>query len=418
MRKLVVAASMVALALVAQVPLAAQSEAEYFGLFSFRSQNPGARARGIGGAFVALADDATAAYVNPAGLAYLDRWEVSAEYSRDEVGKGQVAQASYNGNYRATIEGGTSSSVDFASAVFPIKKGRLTAAAYYADLSPVGDKSFSFARIPGYVGSESYFYDADTYVTAENKVFGASLGWRLSDRFSLGASVGQSKLDFAGYLARYDQRNGHRFLNSANSQVDGETAVFVTVGALAQVTERIGLGFSWQKETSYDMTYSVYQSDATLFKNGATQFTIPTKWALGLSIRATDSLVFAIEADRIEYGDLHRGMSGENLYPSDDPGYGYAVDAVTELHAGVEYTFFAGSVGMSLRGGYWLDKEHLPYYTGTDIDTLNRQPKRDDKFDHFTAGVGLAFKHFMIDFAGDYSDQAGTDYLGSVVFRF
>ena len=41
--------------------------------------NPGARSMGLGGAFVALADDATAAYSNPSGLVQLVRPEVSIE---------------------------------------------------------------------------------------------------------------------------------------------------------------------------------------------------------------------------------------------------------------------------------------------------------------------------------------------------
>ena len=41
--------------------------------------DPGARSMGFGGAFVALADDATAALANPAGLAQLARPEVSVE---------------------------------------------------------------------------------------------------------------------------------------------------------------------------------------------------------------------------------------------------------------------------------------------------------------------------------------------------
>jgi len=45
--------------------------------FSF--SNPGARSLGLGGAFVALADDATAAFANPAGLVQLTRPEVSIE---------------------------------------------------------------------------------------------------------------------------------------------------------------------------------------------------------------------------------------------------------------------------------------------------------------------------------------------------
>ncbi len=41
--------------------------------------NPGARSLGFGGAFVALADDATAAFANPAGLVQLLEPEVSIE---------------------------------------------------------------------------------------------------------------------------------------------------------------------------------------------------------------------------------------------------------------------------------------------------------------------------------------------------
>ena len=41
---------------------------------------PGARSRGMGGAFVAIADDATSVYSNPAGLTNLFRPEVSFEF--------------------------------------------------------------------------------------------------------------------------------------------------------------------------------------------------------------------------------------------------------------------------------------------------------------------------------------------------
>src|SRR5687768_13608632 len=41
---------------------------------------PGARSRGMGGAFVAIADDATSVYSNPAGLTSLFRPEVSFEF--------------------------------------------------------------------------------------------------------------------------------------------------------------------------------------------------------------------------------------------------------------------------------------------------------------------------------------------------
>ena len=47
--------------------------------FEFNFSNPGARSMGLGGAFAALADDATAAFANPAGLVQLIEPEVSLE---------------------------------------------------------------------------------------------------------------------------------------------------------------------------------------------------------------------------------------------------------------------------------------------------------------------------------------------------
>lgn len=74
----------------------------------------GARALGMGGAFVGVADDATAAYWNPAGLTWLNGWEVTGMYSagmnvdrtHNYVG---VARNSYWGAYAAQwLNAGTS----------------------------------------------------------------------------------------------------------------------------------------------------------------------------------------------------------------------------------------------------------------------------------------------------------------------
>ncbi|OGR84207.1 MAG: hypothetical protein A2636_03510 [Elusimicrobia bacterium RIFCSPHIGHO2_01_FULL_64_10] len=51
----------------------------------FEDLGAGARAMGLGGAFVGLADDSRAVYYNPAGLAGLGRNEVSADYGRLHV---------------------------------------------------------------------------------------------------------------------------------------------------------------------------------------------------------------------------------------------------------------------------------------------------------------------------------------------
>ena len=74
----VAAATQILLALVVlAAPASAQSTAQLPLQFDFLP--PGARSVGMGSAFIAAADDATAAFTNPAGLARLGRREISAE---------------------------------------------------------------------------------------------------------------------------------------------------------------------------------------------------------------------------------------------------------------------------------------------------------------------------------------------------
>ena len=52
-------------------PAAAQTDEDHFQTLPFNFSNPGARPTAMGGAFIGLADDASAAVANPAGLTSL-----------------------------------------------------------------------------------------------------------------------------------------------------------------------------------------------------------------------------------------------------------------------------------------------------------------------------------------------------------
>src|SRR5262249_10569582 len=74
------------LAASAAAPAAAVTDEEIFRDFRFNFANPGARALAMGGAFIAIANDATAAQANPARLGVLRRPEVFVEV-RDRTTK-------------------------------------------------------------------------------------------------------------------------------------------------------------------------------------------------------------------------------------------------------------------------------------------------------------------------------------------
>ena len=83
----------------------------------------GARAAGMGGAFIGVADDATAITWNPSGLTQLYRPEVSlvARF----IAENYKYESSY---YDGTIDNQNHFIVNFASAAYPLWNGRLVAA--------------------------------------------------------------------------------------------------------------------------------------------------------------------------------------------------------------------------------------------------------------------------------------------------
>jgi hypothetical protein len=74
----------------------AQTTAQFPIQFDFL--NPGARSLAMGSAFSGLADDASAAFTNPAGLLQLTRPEVSAEGRRRQLDTRFLAAGRINGN--------------------------------------------------------------------------------------------------------------------------------------------------------------------------------------------------------------------------------------------------------------------------------------------------------------------------------
>src|SRR6266487_4234493 len=66
-------------ALIALPAVAQNTDIESLSGLQFNFGNPGARSLGMGGAFLGLADDASAAEANPAGLTILRKPEISVE---------------------------------------------------------------------------------------------------------------------------------------------------------------------------------------------------------------------------------------------------------------------------------------------------------------------------------------------------
>jgi hypothetical protein len=165
----------------------AQTNERAYESIQFRVVTPGARAVGMGKTFVGVADDATAAASNPAGLSNLLDPELSAELSRATLRTHRMIGVD---PFRALTFGESVYYPSFASVVLPLPGRKLqnfTIAAFYNSLQrysekfaiPVRDEHGN--RIPqgGYYGKMD--------ISAET--FGLGGAALVSSKLSLGGAV-------------------------------------------------------------------------------------------------------------------------------------------------------------------------------------------------------------------------------------
>ena len=129
-------------------PAAAQIESALLSKISFNLTNPGGKSLAMGGAFTAIADDATAAIANPAGLGLLSSVEVghlgeavgrrSGSSPRARRRRGALT-APYARSASSASDQPRGSGVEFAGVVLPVSRRFVAAVSYAENLRFEGD---------------------------------------------------------------------------------------------------------------------------------------------------------------------------------------------------------------------------------------------------------------------------------------
>jgi long-subunit fatty acid transport protein len=395
--------------------------------FSF--SNPGARSLGLAGAFAALADDATAAFANPAGLVQLLRPEVSLELRKRKYStpytEGGRASGSPTGLGIDTVDGirtassnETTSGVSYLSFVYPGTRWSLALYRHQlADFSVRTEINGLFG-VPTEGGTRRY---PDQPIVTDLEIVGTGLNgaYQLSDRLSLGFGLtyfaGRVENQGATYsVDRFPETfwDENSFLHErqtvTSSFVVDDTDIGFNVGVLWKFAESWRLGGVFRKGPRFD--YELYNRAGPLNEEpegtvleAVTDRSIafPDVWGLGVAYRSPNgSLTVGLEWDRVEYSII-----GETLEsPLADTSL-VAINDANELHLGVEYVFLETSPLIAIRGGIWRDPDHRFRYLGDDPFSQALYRQGEDIL-HVTAGVGIAFSRFQIDIGADFSDLA------------
>jgi long-chain fatty acid transport protein len=414
-------------------------DSETFSGFQFNFNNPGARALGMGGAFVAVADDATAVIANPGGLTILQRPELSAEVKFSKFTNTFAAHANnpsdaFGMNYRSRDFDDSVVTPSFFSFVYPTE--RLVVAAFVRE--QINYKaSFQtdgvFVQDPTGVGCGGGLpagvcrlrpSKSELEITALN--FGLGVGVNLEKENPLlpniGASIEFSVGRIRSRLDRFGVQSptGPPDFNALASTegVDGtDVGIGFNIGTLWHPVKDLGIGLVYRRGPRYDMTFTFTDNTGTV--SNPFGFKVPDVVAAGVSYRFFERLTLAFEATYIQYSQLVKNFQ---VPLADAVATKYRVDDALELHVGGEYIFFVKDIPFAARAGFYTNPDHKIRYTGGSHDFTEAFDKAlyqagKDRY-HGTAGLGVVpIPGFQVDFAGNYSKDV-REFSVSTVFRF
>jgi len=399
--------------------------------------DPGARSMGFGGAFVALADDATAALANPAGLVQLVTPEISVEgrqwrYSTPFVASGRVegAPSGLGVDTRYGLETRTSkestTGLSFVSLVYP--RPPWSFAIYRHQLA-----NFAFrAETEGLFGGgsnccQTRMFDQRARADLDFVSYGISVGYRVSDELALGVGMTYHDVSLYSsatmYLPDADLPAGilgptsylpQRAVFTDQNLVDDHDWTPVA-GLLWRPSRRWAVGAVYRRGARVGLTAQRTAGPAAdigvptggiVYRFSGVELQLPDVMGIGLAHRALDDrLTVSFQWDRVEYTSIVESLSLED----------HTVNDANELHLGGEYVFLGSTPIVAVRLGAWFDPDHQLAANGDDPFVRALKPPGIDEL-HWTAGVGLAFEGFQVDLGVDLADRLDAVSL-SIIFE-
>lgn len=400
--------------------------------------DPGARSMGFGGAFVGLADDATAAIANPAGLTQLLKPEISIEARHwrhsipyTEGGRLENLPSGIGIDTTAGLRRSTSeynvSGMSFMSFAYPA--GNWSLALYRHQLA---DLEFSGETQGIFHGGTDCCQarDVDQRFASNLKMvsWGLSVAYRLNDRLDLGLGLVYNSSEIYSNAEQYFPDDNtldgifgpnsylpEQLIATQQSQ-SSDSDWTLSGGVLWRPFGNWSIGGVYRQGPTIEIGIETLAGQAVdfgvppgtpLFQALDWPIEFPDSWGLGFAYRAPGgSLTLSLQWDHVRYSSIPRSLELDDQ----------TVDDIDTIHLGAEYVFLDLNPIIALRLGTWLEPDHQIRATIDDLYMRALLPPGDDDV-HFSAGVGLAMQRFQLDFAMDFADRLDT-YALSAIYNF
>jgi len=400
--------------------------------FSF--SDPGARSMGFGGAFVALADDATAAFANPAGLVQLLKPEVSIEgrswsYSSPYTVGGRLEGLPSGNGIDTTVGLRTAESdadvtgLSFLSLAYP--KGNWSLAFFRHELSNLE----FFSETQGLFGGSDCcpIREFDQRATSDLEIvsYGFSTAYRISDKLDLGLGLVYYDADIEANVTQFlwDEDSPESFFGP-NSYLQERMLISVrsfaddsdwslTGGVLWRLSPNWSIGVVYRQGPDIQNGIEGIAGEAGDFGvppgeviglASAAEVEFPDIYGLGFAYRAPNGrLTVTFQWDHVKYSSIVASLELDDQM----------VDNADELHLGAEYVFLGSTPIIALRLGTWWEPDHQLRATIDDPLLRALLPPGEDEM-HYAAGLGVAMRSFQIDLGVDFADRLDTVSLSAI----
>ncbi len=413
----------------------------------------GARAMGMGGAFIAVADDATAASWNPAGLGQLERPEFTfvgraQDFRISEPATNEPFLTEVTGDFSNVFFGpahkvNNSYGFDFISFTYPIRAGRIKLVSQFSYQRSLNYDMRSSEENIGFL-SEYYNIDGVLFQSGEGSIaynekysggidtFSFSLGTRIFRRLNIGISLNYWTNGFIGNLE--SQIRSTLVFSESGQSVEAifpkekqftaleVRGINVNVGLLVEVTNRLKIGAVYKSSFNPKLDLEIVLEEegrpGSQVYETKSRLKWPQTWGVGVSYRPIDVLTVAVDYTQTQwsrsiikdYNDkgLFRDVFFPTLYPvlpelddeeEDEDDIFYPQKNTRQLRLGLEYVFLGKKHIIPVRVGVFADTQ---YYT----DTSGRKIT----FTGFTAGVGYKRGFFSLDLALMYETGKYLEY--------
>jgi hypothetical protein len=424
------AASLLLLALAGAVPAAAQAplptptplpifardEKDFEGLTSL-ALGSGARAFGMGGAFLARADDATAASWNPAGLSYLRRPELSLVGARNESNRGPA-----DGFPDDHFEGHT---LDFMAAAYPIEFGPVS-----------GAVQVSYQRVFSFQGDRLVLGTPVFTSTGQGgfDVLAGGTGLRVFPWLRVGGTVNWW---FRGYSqSRFRSAVPERERQATNQDIDYRLRGWnVNLGLIWSPIEQLNIGVVGKTPFTGDSPlgrerldyFSVSQPTKNSAPGDDVLLEFPGAVGLGLSWRPRSAMTLSADYTRTFWSQgrirnfyfLPPTLPGQSPPPAplvfDELPYPTLDDPeqfdTEQFRFGIEYVVLGTRLKVPLRAGVFTDRQYFADGGGT-----------PPVFVGFSVGTGVIIGPVLFDVAfvreqNTYTDPEGAAGRVTSVFQ-